>query len=166
MTSIDRPRDLVALLGLRPHPEGGHYAETFRSTTSVRPVDGRPRRTALTQIYYLLARGEHSRWHRVRSDEAWHHLEGDPLELLTLDEERGELQRAVLGPAAGGAGGPRPQCVVPAGRWQAARPLGAYALAGCAVAPGFEFTDFTFLAADGAASAALRRNFPEAAALL
>ena len=160
----DRPRELVRLLELRPHPEGGQYAETFRSTHPVSPLDGRPRRAALTQIYYLLLEGEHSRWHRVRSDEVWHHYEGDALELCILSDDGERLHRVMLGRTDDGD--TRPQCVVPAGHWQAARPSGAYALAGCTVAPGFEFADFTFMTADPEATASLRTRFPDAVALL
>jgi hypothetical protein len=133
---------LVRQLGLQPHPEGGFYREIFRSPRTVTASDRPDPRAALTSIYYLLPRGARSRWHRVASDEAWMYHEGDPLELLTLDAG-GRLTRHHLGPLADGT---VPQVVVPAGTWQAARALGAYTLAGCAVGPGFAFDDFTLLA--------------------
>jgi predicted cupin superfamily sugar epimerase len=139
----DRPRELIAQLGLTPHPEGGHFAETFRSTLSVAPEDGRTGRTALTAIYFLLDQAESSRWHRVTSDETWHWYEGEPLELLTFPPGGGEITVTVLGPLTAAS---TPMHVVRAGWWQAARPRGAYALVGCTVGPGFDFADFTMLA--------------------
>src|SRR5207249_3829695 len=112
----------------------------FCSPHPVRPADGRPPRPAITTIYYLLAAGEHSRWHRIASDEIWHFYEGDALELLWID---GRLERQVLHLPSARA---RPAAVVPAGCWQAARPLGAYALVGCSVGPGFDMVDFELLA--------------------
>jgi hypothetical protein len=156
-----RAAELIRLLDLRPHPEGGHYREVFRSAGAVRPADGRGDRPGLTAITFLLAAGEVSRWHRLASDEVWHHYEGDPLELFLLDGDR--LERRRLGPAGPESG---PVVAVPAGCWQAARPEGAYALAGCSVGPGFDFADFRLMADDPAAVDALRRPFPDLAALL
>lgn len=130
---------LIGSLGLRPHPEGGHFREVHRSAAAVDPLDGRSRRPAGTAIYFLLRRGEVSRWHRVRSDETWHFYEGSPLELWTMAHEGAEPRRHLLGALGDGS---EPVCTVPAGEWQAARPLGAYALVGCTVAPGFDFEDF------------------------
>jgi len=136
----DRPAELIERLGLQPHPEGGHYAEIFRSGHRV--SDGRDR-SAVTTIYYLLRRGDVSRWHVVSSDEVWHLYEGDGLELVTFDPESQTTDRAILGAASDRS---RPVHVVRAGHWQAVRPTGGYALAGCTVAPGFEFEDFRFVA--------------------
>jgi predicted cupin superfamily sugar epimerase len=134
-----RARELVQSLGLTAHPEGGFYREVFRSPRRVRG-DGGERR-ALTVIHFLLPAGTQSAMHRVRgADEAWHFVEGDPLELLWLTEA-GETRVRLGALADGGV----PVAVVPAGAWQAARPLGAYALVSCDVAPGFEFADFTLL---------------------
>lgn len=132
---------LIARLDLAPHPEGGHYRQVYKSTDHVQPGDDRALRAALTTIYFLLAAGEHSRWHRVRSDEVWHFYEGDPLELLVMNAAMTELSTVRL---AGSDDGVRVH-VVPSGCWQAARPQGAYSLVGCTVAPGFEFEDFDFL---------------------
>lgn len=137
-----RAEHLVTALGLTPHPEGGYFTEVFRSPAAVRPDDGRPARAALTIIYFLLTEGEVSRWHRVASDEAWHFLEGDPLEIVTADPSFETLSRHLLGPLAEGVA---PICTVPANAWQAARPIGSYTLVGCAVAPGFDFEDFELL---------------------
>ena len=138
-----RAKELIRLLDLEPHPEGGYYRRIYRSASRVlRVADGEERR-ALTSIYYLLPEGSLSRWHRVRSDEAWHYYEGEGLELLGFDETGAHPFRQILAPL--GQGG-SPAHVVPAGWWQAARPLGAYALVGCTVGPGFEFADFTLFA--------------------
>lgn len=134
--------DLVARLGMRPHPEGGWYRELHRSTQAV-TRDG-TMRTALTSIYFLLAAGQHGRWHVVASDEAWHHLDGEPLELLTWDPAARIAGRTLLGPLR--VEGCMPFGLVPAGVWQAARPVGSHALVGCTVGPGFDFADFRFVA--------------------
>lgn len=124
-----RARHLLDTLALAPHPEGGWYRQVFKSPSTVtRHADGATR-SALTTIYFLLAEGTFSRPHRVSSDEVWHFYEGDPLELTVGDA------RIVLD-------GDHRVHVVPANVWQSARPLGAYALVGCTVGPGFEFADF------------------------
>lgn len=124
---------LIAALELLPHPEGGYYRETFRDFT---PRGGRAHSTA---IYYLLREGEVSLLHRIDAVEIWHFYRGAPLE-LTIVEEGEPARRQVLGGQI--EKGERPQIVVPAGAWQGARPLGAYTLVGCTVAPGFEFSSF------------------------
>jgi predicted cupin superfamily sugar epimerase len=125
--------EVVALLGMRPHPEGGWYAETFRDAS-----DGR--RALSTAIYFLLEEGQASTWHRVRdAAEAWHFYAGAPLELF-LSSDGHAVERFVLGTDL--AAGARPQRVVPAGCWQMAKSLGAWTLTGCTVAPGFEFASF------------------------
>lgn len=125
--------EIVRLLGLRPHPEGGFFCETFRAAA---PNGGRG---ASTAIYYLLRRGEVSAWHRVDADEVWHYYAGSPLE-LTLAAEGQERYGMRLGQDL--AAGERPQAVVPAGVWQSARSLGDWTLVGCTVAPAFEFAGF------------------------
>jgi hypothetical protein len=129
---------IIAALGLAPHPEGGHFAETFRDSAM---IDGRPRSTA---IYYLLKQGERSHWHRVDAVEIWHYYAGDPL-LLSIAEADG-VRDILLGRGVGK--GETPQGVVPAHAWQAARSTGAWTLVGCTVAPGFDFAGFE-LAPDG-----------------
>jgi predicted cupin superfamily sugar epimerase len=143
---------------LQPHPEGGFYRELFRSSSVVMPADGREPRAALTTIYFLLTAETWSRWHRVRSDEAWHLYEGGPLELLELDLSTHLLERHRLAPI--GDGDDAPAHVVAAGRWQAARCLGDYALMGCTVGPGFDFADFRLLRDDDAA-ALIREEWPD-----
>lgn len=126
--------EVVAILGLQPHPEGGHFRETFRDAD---PAGGRAHSTA---IYYLLAAGERSAWHRVRdAAEVWHFHAGAPLR-LSLAETLGSETVVVLG--ANLAAGERPQAVVPPNWWQAAESLGPWTLVGCTVAPGFTFESF------------------------
>jgi predicted cupin superfamily sugar epimerase len=155
-----RVRALIDRLGLARHPEGGYYAQTFRSESIVVPADGRGERAALTTIYFLLVEGERSRWHRVRSDEVWHFYEGAPLELLELTPALDVMRSQHLGPLEGSQ---TPVHVIPAGHWQAARSTGSYTLVGCTVGPGFEFDDFLMMADAGPTSAKVLATFPEAA---
>jgi predicted cupin superfamily sugar epimerase len=123
---------VIRLLDLKPHPEGGHYRETFRDPYT---VDGR---AASTAIYFLLKRGERSHWHRVDAVETWHWHAGAPLELKI--HERDDTAIVRLGNDL--AAGERPQGIVPAHAWQAAQSLGDWTLVGCTVAPGFRFSGF------------------------
>lgn len=126
------PDTIIAALGLQPHPEGGHYVETWRADAE---AEERPSGTA---IYYLLRAGERSHWHRVDAAEAWHYYAGDPLALSIAPSPGNEAAtRYVLGPDV--TSGQRPQFIVPAGDWQAAESLGAWTLVGCTVSPGFDF---------------------------
>ena len=129
---------IVELLGLVPHPEGGFYRETFRARHAVKGSGG-AERAASTAIYFLLPSGSFSAFHRVASDEVWHHYDGGPLELHVIEGDA--HQRVVLGRDL--ESGERPQHVVRAGAWQAASPIGAtWTLCGCTVSPGFDFADF------------------------
>jgi predicted cupin superfamily sugar epimerase len=157
-----RAAELIDQLELKPHPEGGFYREIWRSPARVTAAR-RPERSALTTIYFLLAAGSFSAWHRVRSDEVWHWYEGQPLELLLASPDFSTVQRRTLGVVTGSA---QPTYTVPTNWWQAARPLGDYTLCGCTVAPGFEFEDFSFLRDDADASRTLRVHAPELALLL
>jgi predicted cupin superfamily sugar epimerase len=158
-----RAADLVAQLALQPHPEGGHYRELFRSAAAVQPADGRPARSALTTIDFLLARGDRSAWHRVQSDEVWHLLEGGALRLWLLTPGLDAVSCLDLAPVATGGG---PRHVVPAGWWQAAEPLGEFAYCGATVGPGFDFADFSFLRDDASGRDALARSRPDLVRLL
>ncbi len=124
--------EIIAMLGLEPHPEGGFYRETFRDGATAR---GRAHSTA---IYFLLRAGEVSHWHRVDTTEIWHWYAGAPLELLTAAD--GRVTTTILGNRL--EQGERPQAIVPAHVWQSARSLGDYTLVGCTVAPGFQFAGF------------------------
>jgi uncharacterized protein len=156
-----RAAALIERLHLRPHPEGGFYAEVHRSTSTVDALDGRPHRAALTSIYFLLPEGAVSRWHRVLSDEVWCHLEGAPLDLHLLDGTGPTAHTITLEPVSARHA---PQHTVPAGVWQAARSTGAYSLAACMVAPGFDFDDFTLMSADDRLRAWLAERYPALAA--
>ena len=126
--------DVISRLELRPHPEGGHYRETFRDTRT--DASGRALSTA---IYFLLKRGERSHWHLIDAVEVWHFYAGDPLTLRIAHD--GGLQHTIrLGPDA--AADQRPQAIVPAQAWQAAETNGDWTLVGCTVAPGFDFATF------------------------
>jgi hypothetical protein len=127
------PAALISRLGLVPHPEGGHYREFWRD----RPTDGR--RGAGTAIYYLLRAGERSHWHRVDAAECWHFYAGEALALHCSPD--GVARRTVVLGGDLGAG-QMPACVIPANHWQAAEPLGRWALLGCTVSPAFDFAGF------------------------
>lgn len=129
--------EIVALLRLDPHPEGGHFIETWRHT----PEDGT--RGAGSAIYFLLTRERSSAKHRVDADETWHHYAGAPLE-LTVEDDDGSRHRHVLGTDL--RAGERPQFVVPAHAWQSARTLGDWTLVGCTVSPAFTFEGFELAA--------------------
>ncbi len=128
---------LIRLLALEPHPEGGHFVETYRQAAE--PGE----RSAGTAIYYLLRAGESSHWHRIDASETWHFYAGSALELRTSSAV-GEVHTRVLGNRF--ERGERPQLVVEPGEWQAARSLGEFSLVGCTVAPGFEFSGFEMAA--------------------
>ncbi len=125
--------EIIARLELRPHPEGGHYRETFRDQTT--DTNGRSRSTL---IYFLLARGERSHWHRIDAVEIWHYYAGDALALHIAED--GDNRSIRLGPDL--AAGEVPQAVVPPQAWQAAETTGNWTLVGCTVAPGFDFAKF------------------------
>ena len=125
--------EIIARLDLTPHPEGGHYRETLRDNSC--DADGRSRSTA---IYFLLARGERSRWHRIDAVEVWHYYAGDALILRIAND--GATRSITLGPDI--AAGDVPQAIVPAHAWQAAESSGDWTLVGCTVAPGFDFAAF------------------------
>ena len=155
--------EVVRLLELSPHPEGGFYRETFRAPDLPVPLPDRGVRAASTAIYFLLRQGDFSALHRVRSDEAWHHYLGAPLELHLFDDAGHSV--VVLGPDL--ARGERPQAVVPRGVFQGARLAASdraghhFALVGCTVAPGFDFLDFEM-----PSRAALFAEFPGHRALV
>lgn len=124
---------IIARLGMAPHPEGGHFVETYRAPAP----DGQ--RGAVTMIYFLLQAGEVSHWHRVDAVEIWNWYAGAALDLSIAEEGRG-IETIRLGSRL--SHGERPQGVVPAHAWQAARPLGGWTLVGCSVSPAFDFAGF------------------------
>ncbi|WP_345776289.1 cupin domain-containing protein [Luteimonas salinisoli] len=151
MASAVDTAELIRSLGLQPHPEGGHYRRVYTSAAGAGdPQGGRP---ALSAIRYLLAAGQRSLWHRIDAEEVWHWHGGDALELLRFDPAGAGLLRQRLGAGAG----MRRVAVVPAGIWQAARPLGRYALALCTVSPGFAWAGFELAGEGHPVSGELRR---------
>jgi predicted cupin superfamily sugar epimerase len=129
-------REVIDILGLRPHPEGGWFRRTWAAPTAP-SGDGDHVRPAATAIYYLLLEGEVARRHRLDADELWHYYLGAPLALTVTDDEDRSTTH-VLGPDL--LGGEWPQVVVPASRWQEARSTGAFTLVGATVTPGFEYS--------------------------
>jgi predicted cupin superfamily sugar epimerase len=127
--------EVIRMLELKPHPEGGHFRETLRDP---HPEPGG--RAHSTAIYFLLAAGERSHWHKVDAMEVWHFHAGAPLLLEIAKSEQGPIERITLGAVL--ASGERPQAAVPAHYWQAAESLGEWTLVGCTVAPGFHFEGF------------------------
>lgn len=161
MATID---ELINFYGLLPHPEGGYYAETYRSEMELPAIAlpdsfNGPRR-ASTAIYFLLDQGNYSAFHRIKSDECWHFYAGDPLWLYILTPE-GDMQKIVIGNHP--EKGERFQYIVPAGYWFASEPApgSAFSFTGCTVAPGFDFADFEM-----ANGESLARLFPAHADLL
>lgn len=127
--------EVIRLLNLESHPEGGHFCETFRDARTL--DDGR---AASTAIYFLLACGERSHWHRLDVVEVWHWYAGAPLVLSIAVPGAATVARFTLGCDL--SAGERPQAIVPAGAWQAAESLGDWSLVGCTMAPGFEISGF------------------------
>ncbi|MDU8911492.1 cupin domain-containing protein [Aestuariicoccus sp. MJ-SS9] len=125
--------EIIAALDLAPHPEGGHYRQTWVAEGAGRPAG--------TCIYFLLKGGEASHWHRVDAAEIWHFYAGAPLILSLAETEAGPRRDLTLGPDL--AAGARPQAIVPPEWWQAARSTGDWTLVGCTVSPGFRFEGFT-----------------------
>lgn len=158
-----RATELIDLLKLKPHPEGGFFREVYRSSHLIHLPDDREERRALTTIYFLLVEGDHSCWHQVKSDEVWHFYEGEALELFCVEPGAAAYNRFVVSAVDRIH---RPTAVIPAGSWQAARSMGEYALVGCTVGPGFEFKDFRLLRDDPKEENKLRHRFPELAVFI
>lgn len=139
MSGASSAAEVIRILGLQPHPEGGYFGEIFRDA----PAGGG--RGACTSIYFLLAAGQKSHWHKVDAVEIWHYHAGAPLALSVADDDGG-ITTMTLGPDV--AAGERPQGIVPADAWQSAESLGDWTLVGCTVSPAFQFEGFV-LAAPG-----------------
>ncbi len=127
--------EIIMELNMQPHPEGGHFVETFRDETCLPGTD----RAVSTAIYYLLQAGEFSHWHRIDAVEIWHYHAGAPLK-LSLSADGSKSEDRVLGPDL--LKEQRPQILIPNHHWQRAESLGDWTLVGCTVAPGFEFSGF------------------------
>lgn len=154
-------KHLIERFGLAPHPEGGHYVETYRCVERIRRGVAGMERAASTAIYYLLSDGAYSAWHRIASDEIWHFYAGHPLDVHVLTPKGEQLTHrlgnALLAP------GSSFQAVVPAGCWFAAELAdpSSYAFVGCTVAPGFEFSEFELASMD-----TLLTDYPRHASLI
>lgn len=149
---------LIQQFNLQPHPEGGYFREVYRSQHQVTsPLKGETR-DALTHIYFLLPKGEVSRFHRVSHDEVWNLYAGAPLRLLDMAVP--DVQEVILGPEQGAFAH-----VIAAGRYQAAESTGDFSLVGCSVAPGFDFSDFNFIDPDSPEAQYVQQH-PELSAFL
>ena len=152
-------KKLINRYKLVPHPEGGYYREIYRSEQILLSPAAGKKRSALTHIYFLLTKGQVSRFHRIVHDEVWNFYEGDPLRLLQYDGNN--ISAALIGVAGGDF-----VSVVKGGIYQAAETTGAYSLVGCTVAPGFDFEDFSFLSDDPELKQRLIENYPDSRRLL
>ena len=155
----DQILNVVRLLEMQSHPEGGYFCESFRAPLVLSDLPHRAPRSASTAIYFLLPAGTFSAFHRVCSDEVWHHYNGNPVALHIINRD-GAYRKILLGHNL--IAGERPQGVVPADTWQAAELLGdTFALCGCTVAPGFDFADLEL-----AKREELTARFPAHAAII
>ncbi len=145
--------DLVSQFSLLPHPEGGFYRETYRSELAAVPPNGSAERNYSTAIYFLLTEGNFSAFHRIKSDEVWHHYTGASIVVHIIDQD-GNYRQIKLGKAF--ELGEVPQAVVKAGEWFASEAIGEFGLVGCTVSPGFDFADFVL-----AERAVLISQFPQ-----
>lgn len=161
MPTVDQ---LVKQFQLVPHPEGGYYRETYRSSEKI-PQETLPKcfngdRNYSTAIYFLIPKGKFSSLHRIQADEAWHFYLGGPITIVQISPE-GKVEEVVMGQDV--VNGQKVQHVVPAGYWFGAylNPGSEYSFVGCTVAPGFDFADFEI-----GNRAALLKLFPHAKALI
>lgn len=162
----DRTIHLIESLGLTAHPEGGYFVEIFRSEEQVTPQDKRGNRSALTTIFFLLTAGQTSRLHMVKSDEVWHFMEGDPLELFEIGADLTTRKTHLLDSMDSQRDGTQPVHIIKANSWQAARSTGAYTLVGCTVGPGFDFEDFEMASSNSEKERAITARFPDWAHLV
>jgi len=138
---MSKVAELIQKYNLKAHPEGGYYCEVYRSEQEVKSFKTSELRNAITHIYFLLEKGQFSRFHRVLHDEIWNFFEGDPIKLIEFDGEK--IEEFVIGHETNGY-----VKVIKGGVFQAAESTGEYSLVGCSVAPGFDFKDFSFLDAE------------------
>lgn len=146
---------LIKRYNLSPHPEGGYYKEVYRSQTYVHSSQINTERHSITHIYFLLLKGQVSKFHKVLHDEIWNFYEGHPLRLIQYKGEN------IFEKTLGSSKSPEYVGVVQGGTYQAAEPLGEYSLVGCTVAPGFDFSDFSFLREDHRERDFLLTHFPQ-----
>lgn len=157
---MNKPQDWIEKLGLEPHPEGGYFKETYRSEDLVNFDGYISARNISTAIYFMITKGNFSAFHRIKSDELWHYYEGSPISIYCISPD-GKLEVIELGLDL--EKGEKPQAMVPGGTWFASclADDGDYALAGCTVAPGFDFVDFEL-----ADRVELVRTFPQHAEII
>lgn len=153
----ERAEQLIELLKLKPHPEGGYFRETYRSVLKVHSPQTGHSRHAVTDIYFMLVKSQKSRLHRVLHDELWHFYEGAPLKLLEINKSQ-KIHSVILGNPSDT---PLYQYSICGGNWQAAASTGDYSLVGCSVAPGFDYKDFTFLSDDSDTCNNILNLYPE-----
>ena len=134
-------KDLIDKYKLVPHPEGGYYAVVYESEQSLTSPVVNKNRKAVTHIYFLLLKGQVSKFHKVAHDEIWNFYEGDPIKLIKYDGSK--IEENIIGPGCSDYA-----AIVEGGLYQAAESIGGYSLVGCTVAPGFDFEDFSFLRDD------------------
>lgn len=158
-----RATELIEILGLSPHPEGGYYREVYRSRSKLNSPENNQVRNAVTDIYFLLMSGQVSRFHKVIHDEIWNFYEGEPLELIEINPDTLEISKTVLGNRENIL--TYKHCVE-GNNWQAAHSTGEYSLIGCTVAPGFDFSDFEFLKDDKDLHDRILKNHPELSELM
>lgn len=140
MTTDMTGDDVIRILGLEPHPEGGHYREVYQHV----PADGG--RGSMNSIYFLLRAGERSHWHRLDASEIWSYHAGSPVTVSVWADDGRPIETHRLGNNL--AAGERPQVMIPAGAWQTGRSLGDWSLVGCVVAPAFQFSGFELASRD------------------
>lgn len=142
---MNRVQEIIKILDLQPHPEGGYFKETYRSkgeiNTDLLDENYNGKRNYSTCIYFLLTSDNFSAFHKINQDEIWHFYEGSSIILHTLSEE-GKHQKFLIGNSLNDH--ERPQLIVPGNHWFAAKikDKNSYALVGCTVSPGFDFNDF------------------------
>ena len=158
MSNESRIKELIALHRMRPHPEGCFFVEVFRSENQVDPQDDRSKRSAITAILFLMPAGDISRFHRVRSDEVWSHLEGAPVRQISLSPDLDEMNGFELSSSNDG----QPLRVIPADWWQASVSMGSFSLVSCTVGPGFDFDDFE-MACNSPSGSAIIAKYPHLA---
>lgn len=135
---LEAIQQIIDQFELTPHPEGGFYREVYRSEQSIdSPLNGESR-AAVTHIYFMLVRGQVSRFHKVLHDEIWNVYAGAPLQLIDMDFP--DVNQVFIGPGKSDF-----MHVIKGGHYQAAQTTGEYTLVGCTVAPGFDFADFSFV---------------------
>ena len=139
---------------LQPHPEGGYFKEVYRSEQEVSSIIAGENRNAITHIYFLLTKGQFSRFHKVLHDEIWNFYEGSPLKIIEFDGIK--IEEKIIGSETGSY-----VSVVKGGVFQAAESTGLYSIVGCSVAPGFDFKDFSFMTDEPETLVNLKKEFSD-----